>query len=189
MTRRPAWLRRTLSSYAIVARNSRLLTVELAWGAAISAEWAHFVALGVFAFQTDGALGVGVVGFIRLVPAALIAPFAASLGDRWRRERFLGVVCLLGTIAFCASAAAYSLGPYSRAIYAAAAVAAIASTLIRPALQALLPSLASTPDELVAANAFSATLESLGTFIGPAVGGIVVAAADAGWVFAGASVL
>src|SRR3954463_9754526 len=189
MTRRPAWLRRTLSSYAIVARNSRLLTVELAWGAAISAEWAHFVALGVFAFQTDGALGVGVVGFIRLVPAALIAPFAASLGDRWRRERFLGVVCLLGTIAFAASAAAYSLGPYSRAIYAAAAVAAIASTLIRPALQALLPSLASTPDELVAANAFSATLESLGTFVGPAVGGIVVAAADAGWVFAGASVL
>jgi MFS family permease len=189
MTRRPAWLRRTLSSYAIVARNSRLLTVELAWGAAISAEWAHFVALGVFAFQTDGALGVGIVGFIRLVPAAIIAPFAASLGDRWRRERFLGVVCLLGTIAFCASAAAYSLGPYPRAIYAAAAVAAIASTLIRPALQALLPSLASTPDELVAANAFSATLESLGTFIGPAVGGLVVAAANAGWVFAGASVL
>ncbi len=189
MTRRPAWLRRTLSSYAIVARNSRLLTVELAWGAAISAEWAHFVALGVFAYQTDGALGVGIVGFIRLVPAALIAPFAASLGDRWRRERFLGFVCLLGTIAFSASAAAYSLGPYSRAIYAAAAVAAIASTLIRPALQALLPSLASTPDELVAANAFSATLESLGTFVGPVVGGIVVAAADAGWVFAGASVL
>ncbi|MGZ8694693.1 MAG: MFS transporter [Gaiellaceae bacterium] len=189
MMRRPAWLSRTLQSYRIVARNSRLLTVELAWGAAISAEWAHFVALGVFAYQTDGALGVGLVGFIRLVPAALIAPFAASLGDRWRRERFLGVVCLLGTIAFSASAAAYSLGPYSRAIYAAAAVAAIASTLIRPALQALLPSLASTPDELVAANAFSATLESLGTFVGPAVGGIVVAAADAGWVFAGASVL
>src|SRR3954453_21737387 len=103
--RRPEWLARTLRSYRVVARNKRLLTVELAWGAAISAEWAHFVALGVFAFQTDGALGGGVVGFIRVVPAALIAPFAASLGDRWRRERFLGVVCLLGTIAFAASAA------------------------------------------------------------------------------------
>jgi MFS family permease len=185
----PAWLRQTLRSYRVIATNRRLRTVELAWGAAISAEWAHFVALGVFAFQTDGALGVGVVGFIRLVPAAVLAPFAASLADRMPRERFLGCVCLLGTLAFCASAAAYSLGPYATAIYAAAAVAAIASTLIRPGLQALLPSLASTPDELVAANACSSTLESLGTFLGPAIGGFVVAAADAGWVFAGASVL
>ena len=187
--RQPAWLRQTLRSYRVVMMNRRLRTVELAWGAAISAEWAHFVALGVFAFETDGALGVGLVGFIRLVPAAVLAPFAASLADRMPRERFIGCVCLLGTLAFCASAAAYSLGPYRLAIYAAAAVAAIASTLIRPGLQALLPSLASTPDELVAANAASSTLESLGTFIGPAVGGIVVAAADAGWVFAGASVL
>ncbi len=184
-----SWLRQTLRSYRVVATNQRLRTVELAWGAAISAEWAHFVALGVFAFETNGALGVGLVGFIRLVPAAILAPFASSLADRMPRERFLGCVCLLGTLAFCASAAAYSLGPYATAIYAAAAVAAIASTLIRPGLQALLPSLASTPDELVAANACSSTLESLGTFIGPAVGGIVVAAADAGWVFAGASVL
>ena len=184
-----SWLRQTLRSYRVVATNRRLRTVELAWGAAISAEWAHFVALGVFAFQTNGALGVGLVGFIRLVPAAILAPFASSLADRMPRERFLGCVCLLGTLAFCASAAAYSFGPYATAIYAAAAVAAIASTLIRPGLQALLPSLASTPDELVAANAYSSTLESLGTFVGPAVGGIVVAAADAGWVFAGASVL
>src|SRR4051794_19234115 len=184
-----SWLRQTLRSYRVVATNRRLRTVELAWGAAISAEWAHFVALGVFAFQTDGALGVGLVGFIRLVPAAILAPFAASLADRMPRERFLGCVCLLGTLAFCASAAAYSLGPYARLIYAAAAVAAIASTLIRPGLQALLPSLASSPDELVAANACSSTLESLGTFLGPALGGLVVAAADAGWVFAGASVL
>ena len=187
--RRPEWLVRTLRSYRVVAGNRRLRTVELAWGAAISAEWAHFVALGVFAFETDGALAVGIVGFIRLVPAAILAPFASSLADRMPRERFLGCVCLLGTLAFCASAAAYSFGPYATAIYAAAAVAAIASTLIRPGLQALLPSLASTPDELVAANATSSTLESLGTFVGPAVGGIVVAAADAGWVFAGASVL
>ena len=118
---------RTLRSYRVVAGNRRLRTVELAWGAAISAEWAHFVALGVFAFETDGALAVGVVGFIRLVPAAILAPFAASLADRMPRERFLGCVCLLGTLAFCASAAAYSFGPYATAIYAAAAVAAIAS--------------------------------------------------------------
>jgi MFS family permease len=170
-------------------RNRQLRALELAWGAAITAEWAHFVALGVFAYQEDGTLGVGIVGFIRLLPAAAIAPFAASLGDRFPRERFLAGVCLLGTVAMSASAAAYSLGPFPYVIYALAAVAAIASTLFRPANQALLPSLASTPDELVAANAFSSTLESLGTFAGPLVGGAVVALANAGWVFGAASVM
>ncbi len=183
------WLRRTARSYGVVMANPKLRALELAWGAAITAEWAHFVALGVFAYQVDGTLGVGVVGFIRLVPAALIAPFAASLGDRFPRERFLAGVCLLGTVALSASAAAYSLGPYPILIYALATVAAVASTLFRPANQALLPSLASTPDELVAANAFSSTLESLGTFAGPLLGGVIVAVADAGWVFGAACVM
>jgi hypothetical protein len=189
MGRRGEWLRRTLDSFGVVMRNPRLRALELAWGAAITAEWAHFVALGVFAYEVDGTLGVGIVGFIRLLPAALIAPFAASLGDRFPRERFLAGVCLLGTVALSASAAAYSLGPYSLLIYALAAVAAVASTLFRPANQALLPSLASTPGELVAANAFSSTLESLGTFAGPLLGGVVVAVADAGWVFGAACVM
>ena len=37
---------------------------------------------------------------------ALLAPFAASLGDRFRRERFLMVMMLLGAIALAASAVA-----------------------------------------------------------------------------------
>ena len=189
VSQRREWLRQTMRSYGVVMANPKLRALELAWGAAITAEWAHFVALGVFAYQVDGTLGVGIVGFIRLVPAALIAPFAASLGDRFPRERFLAGVCLLGTVALSASAAAYSFGPYAILIYALATVAAVASTLFRPANQALLPSLASTPDELVTANAFSSTLESLGTFAGPLLGGVVVALANAGWVFGAACVM
>jgi len=49
----------------------------------------HFVALGVFAYEAGGTLAVGVAGLVRLLPAALLAPFAAALGDRFRRERFL----------------------------------------------------------------------------------------------------
>src|SRR5919202_4369808 len=60
-----------------VLRNDDLRRVELAWGASIAAEWAHFVALGVFAYQVGGTLGVGVAGFVRLLPSALVAPFAA----------------------------------------------------------------------------------------------------------------
>ena len=78
-----------LSSLGAAVRNENVRRVELAWGAAITAEWAHFVALGVFAYEQGGAAAVGVAGLVRLLPAALLAPFAASLGDRFRRERFL----------------------------------------------------------------------------------------------------
>ena len=64
----------------------------------------------------------------------------------------------------------------------------LATTLIRPALQALLPSLARTPEELIAANGATSTIESLGTLVGPLVAGILVSFADAGVVFAGAAV-
>ena len=62
-------------------------------------------------------------------------------------------------------------------------------TLIRPAIQALLPSLTRTPRELIAANGATSTIESLGTLVGPLLG-VLVSVADVGLVFAvGAGVL
>ena len=58
------------------------------------------------------------------------------------------------------------------------------STLIRPALQALLPSLARTPEELIASNGATSTIESLGTLVGPLLAGVLVSVADVGLVFA-----
>jgi MFS family permease len=59
----------------------------------------------------------------------------------------------------------------------------VTATLFRPALQAILPSLARTPEELIAANGATSTLESLGTLLGPLLAGVLVAFADAGVVF------
>src|ERR687885_98726 len=97
-------LRLVVSALAAAARNENLRRVELAWGAAIAAEWAHFVALGVFAYQRGGTSAVGVAGLVRLLPAAAVAPFAASLGDRFRRERFLLAMTVVGAAALAASA-------------------------------------------------------------------------------------
>ena len=179
-----ALVSRTVGGYGEVLRNANLRRLQLAWGGAITAEWAHFVALGVFAYETGGALGVGLVGFVRLLPAALLAPFAASLGDRLPRERLLLGAALVGAAALGGSAFAYASGPSEIVIYVLAAVLGVTSTLFRPAQQALIPSLATTPEQLVAANGSSAFLESLGTLLGPLLGGVVVATADAGVVFA-----
>ena len=48
------------------------------------------------------------------------------------------------------------------------------ATLIRPTLQALLPSLARTPEEVIASNAATSTIESLGTLFGPLIAGVLV---------------
>jgi MFS family permease len=178
--RRP-W--QTVSVLAAVARNGNLRRVELAWGASIAAEWTHFVALGVFAYNAGGASAVGIAGLVRMLPAALLAPFAATLGDRFRRERFLVVVSLAGAAALGGSAAAFYLSRSEPIVFALAGVVGVTSTLFRPALQATLPSLARTPGELIAANGATSTLESLGTLLGPLVAGVLVSVANAGVVF------
>jgi MFS family permease len=162
--------------------NANLRRAELAWGAAIAAEWAHFVAFGIYAYDEGGAVAVGVAGVVRMLPAALIAPFASSLGDRYRRERFLLAIALVGCGALAASAAAFYVGSVPL-VFALAAVVGLAATLVRPALQALLPSLARTPEELIAANSATSTLEGIGTLVGPLAAAVFVSLTDVGLVF------
>src|ERR1044072_3351470 len=157
--------RQLVRALGVAIRNENVRRVELAWGAAIGAEWGHFVALGVFAYQEGGTEGVGIAGLGIFLPAAIVAPFAASLGDRFRRERFLLTLALVGGGALAASAAA-ALADNRVLVFAFASIVGLAATLIRPTLQALLPSLARTPEELIAANGATSTVESVGTRVG-----------------------
>src|SRR5579862_1073395 len=175
--------RRIVAAAALAVRNERVRQVELAWLGAIVAEWAHLVALGVFAYRAGGASAVGVAGLVRLLPAAIVAPRVASLGDRVRRERLLLAAMLLGAVALAGSAAA-AFAHATAAVYGCAALVGISATLVRPTLQALLPSLAHTPEELIASNAATSTIESVGTLVGPLLAGILLARASAGLVFA-----
>jgi MFS family permease len=176
-------LRSRLAAAALASRNENVRRVELAWGAAITAEWAYFVGLGVFAYHAGGATGVGLAGLIRLLPAAVVAPSAASLGDRFRRERLLLGAALLGAVALAGSAVA-AFADSESGVYLCAALFGISSTLFRPTLQALLPSLTRTPEELIASNAATSTVESLGTLVGPLVAGALIEEARVGVTFA-----
>jgi MFS family permease len=176
-------LRSRLAAAALACRNENVRRVELAWGAAISSEWAYFVALGVFAYHAGGASAVGLAGLIRLLPAGFVAPIAASLGDRIRREFLLLGAAVLGAVALAGSALA-AFADTEAGVYACAALFGISSTLTRPTLQALLPSLTRTPEELVASNAATSTVESVGTLVGPLVAGVLVELARVGVTFA-----
>ena len=175
------------AAYGTVLRNPSLRRLQIVYGTSVVAEWGFLVALSVFAYDVRGATGVGIVGVVRMVPAALATPFAAVLSDRFRRELVLLWIELGSAIAMAGAAIAFFAGPAEVTIYALAGLLAIMATLLRPTVAALLPSLATTPAELVAANAASLTTESLGTLAGPLLAGLVVATTNAGVVFAGAA--
>lgn len=183
--------RTALRALRDVLSSPALRRLQLAWVGSILGGWAYLVALGVYAYGQGGAAAVGLVGLIRLVPAALAAPFTASLVDRFSR---VGVMVASDVARFglmLAAAATIAANGPPPLVYALVAVSTIAGTVFRPAQAALLPTLVRSPSELTAANVASSTLESVGTFLGPAVGGLLLAVSSPEVVFAvnGASFL
>jgi len=167
-----------------VFANPALRRIQLAWAASILGTWAYGIAVVVYAYEQDGATAVGVVGLVRWVAAAAVSPFAALLGDRYDRRLVmvgsdLARVVLIGGAAL----AVYSDAP-PVVVYTIAALVGVAATAFRPAEAALIPTLARTPEELTAANVASSTIESIGIFGGPALGGILLAATGPATVFA-----
>ena len=182
-------LRESLRAFAAVFHNEDLRRLELAWGGSIIGQWGYEVALAVFAYRAGGASAVGLVALVRLLPAAVVAPFAALLGDRFRRKRIMVAADLARACAMAGAAAAVFGGAPAVTVYALAAIAAVTGTAFGPAQSALLPSLARSAEELTAANATSTTLESVGFFVGPALGGLLLAVTSVGAVFAMAAAL
>jgi MFS family permease len=174
--------RQALSNLTTALHNRDIRRVELVWAVAIGAEWAHFVALGVFAYDHGGASFVGLAGLVRLLPAGALAPFASSLGDRFPRERLLLALFLVEAAALGGSGVAALTGDRETVLLMASVIGAT-STLVRPAMASTVPSLARTSRELVATNGASAIFEGLGALGGPLVVGATIAVVGAGGVF------
>jgi len=166
-----------------VFRNPALRRIELAWAASILGTWAYGIAVVVYAYEQGGAKAVGIVGLARWLAAAAASPFAALLGDRYDRRWVMAASDLARVVLIGGAAAAVFAGARPIVVYALAALVGVAATAFRPAEAALIPSLARTPEELTAANVAASTIESVGIFGGPALGGILLAARGPGTVF------
>jgi MFS family permease len=170
--------------FAETFRKPNLRRLQVAWAGSTVARWAYAVGIAVFAYEAGGTSAVAVVAFVRLSASALTSPFSSLLADRYPREYvMIGANALRAAALLAAAAAAWASLP-ALAVYAAAVVVEIATGPFRPAQGAILPSLCDTPEELTAANVGSSTIEGTGMFIGPALGGLLLAVTDAGTVFA-----
>jgi MFS family permease len=178
------WLVQRSDAFVQVLENRDLRRLELAFGGFYVGEWAYVVALAVYAFDQGGAVAVGLIGLLRMLPAAVAVPFAGVLADRYDRAHVLLGVHLVRAGSIGAAAAALFLDAPAVVVYALSVVAAIASAGFLPCHLALVPTLSRTPRELVAANVTSATLESIATLVGPLLAGLLLAATGPGTVFA-----
>jgi predicted MFS family arabinose efflux permease len=148
-----------------------------------TAELATWVALLVWAFDRGGATASGIIAVAQLIPATLVAPLGSALADRMDRPRALRLGYLLQAVTNLATAAVLFLGAGFWVVAVAAAAAASAMTLTRPVHHALMPEIARTPDELTAGNTASTGVEGAAGFVGPVLGGVLLAVTGAGWVF------
>lgn len=173
----------SLGAFASVWRNSNLRWLELAWTASIVGHYAFLIAVSVYAYGVGGERAVGLVFLARLVPAALAAPFAGMLGDRYPRERVLFFTNVTRIVLVSAAAVGVLADATPWVVYGLAIAATVATTPFRSSQAALTPSLARTPEELTAANAVASGVESIAVFAGPALAGLLLALASTGVVF------
>lgn len=168
-----------------------LRRIELALTGSLLGEWSTAITAIVVANDGAGLAGAGAVIAVRMLPAAVFGPVAAALADRYpRRSVMLAADAVRGVALLAAAGAALTSAPPLLVLAPVIAVPLL-STVFRPAQIALMPLLARSEQELLAANAVASTIFSVVTISGPLVsagamllGGAPLALAMSGLLFA-----
>ena len=168
-----------MNAYRGVMGNSSL--VRLFVGEFISGigDWLYLVALLVIVYnESQDPLVLGIVGAARIIPYVILSVPAGIIIDRFDRRLVLLVTDVArGLIMVILTIIVANDGPLL-AVVALAILATCFSCFFRPAIGAYLPSLVRDERELGPANSLFATLGELSFIIGPALAGIIIAAAD-----------
>jgi MFS family permease len=148
-----------------------------------TADAGFLLATTVTAYRLGGPTAVGLVGAVRVLPAAVTSSAATLVADRVPRTRLVAAVSLGAATACVAMAVAVELGAGLALLVAVQAVGSLATGWAKPSLQALVPQLVRSPDRLLPSATMWSFLNGLGSFVGPAAVGLLLVVADAGTVF------
>lgn len=147
------------------------------WMQTVGAQWLIVTATG-------SALLVGVVQTASTLPVVLLAAPAGVLADILDRRRLLVWVQLSMVLAGAALAALTFLGLATPAVVIGFTfLLGCGAALVWPAWQAIQPELVPR-EQIPQASSLAAVNMNVARAVGPALGGLLVAAAGAGWVFA-----
>lgn len=166
-----------------VFRSPALRRINLALVGSVIGDWAFSVAFSIYVYQNGGATALGVISIVRYLTMAVLASILSVLADKVDRRRLMIAADAIRAVLVVACAAIVVADGPAVAVYVLAVLVGVVGLTFRPAQAALLPSLARNPSELTAANVASSTINSVGFFVGPMIGGLLLAVADVGAVF------
>ena len=168
-------VRSLLRSLRAALANDGIRRIEAFWTLGIAADAGLLVVLLIEVYDREGVVGAGLLGAFRVVPGVLSGMLAGSALARFRAERVLFVLGLVRTLAAVACALEIAIGGDTIFLYILAGISAAAAAPSRPVSATLMPAVARSPHELVAANMAWSTGEGLGSMVGPFVVGLFVA--------------
>lgn len=174
----------TRDSIAAVFRNRNLRRIQLALVGSEIGDWAYATAVAVWAYDVGGPQAVGTWMAIRLGLSAVLAPFGSSLADKMDRRRLMLLTDLVRAVLVAGAALVLLADGPAWAVFVLATLVSLLVTPFLVAQRSLLPSLAERPEELTAANGTASTIDSLSSFVGPALGAAMLAVTSVESVFA-----
>lgn len=148
------------------------------WGQVTSqiGEGLNKVALLWFVYELTGsALMIATVGLIQTVPPLIFGPLIGVYLDRLRKKPIMVWVDLIRTVLTLLIPVLYGLGLLRlEGLFILIFLTSMVSTVFGPALVSTVPLLVRR-GELVSANALIQSTNNIGTLLGPAVSGILIA--------------
>lgn len=168
-----------LKAYRTLASNGPLARLLLGEFISGIGNWLYLVALLVVIYRVSGdPILLGLVGAARILPYVFLSVPAGMLADRVDR-RFVLITSdvVRGALMLVLAWLAMTNGSPA-AMIVVAVLATCFATLFYPAIGAMIPALARDESEFGPANSANETLNMLAFVLGPALGGILVAASD-----------
>ena len=155
-------------------------------GIAQTGTWLQTIATSWLIYELSGsAFLLGLASFAQFIPMLALGPFAGVWIDRQRKRKVLLItqnVALVQSLAMLALVASGHVQPWH--LIAANLVLGIVNAVDSPARQALLVELVGGREDLPNAIAYSSILMNGARFVGPMIGGAVIAGFGEVWGFA-----
>lgn len=127
---------------------------------------------------------LGVVGFAGQIPAAVLTPVAGVYIDRWNKHRVLIATQVASMLqSFALAAMVFSGHASIPALVALNVLQGVINAFEMPCRQSFVISLIEDKNDLGNAIALNSSMFNAARLLGPALGGVVIAAAGEGWCY------
>jgi len=147
--------------------------------------WVQNIAMGWLVYRLTGsALLLGTIAFALQIPSLLITPFAGVLADRWDRRKVITLTQIMSMlVAFILAWLTLAELITVAWIIFLALFNGVILAFDTPFRQSFVPDIITRREDLSNAIALNSSLYNLARFIGPPIGGLLIALVGEGWCF------